>query len=309
MTEEKKGVKVPDFSSKNLNKKPSIKHNISLHTGRLQVDRPQHFNKLEEKGFDMGALKLAIESKLKKKEIQEPSSKVKFTGSSRVLTGIPGLDDVMSGGFEKGSVNMVGGGPGSGKSIFAMQFIINGIEKFNEPGLYVTFEESKTDLYKHMQSFGWDLAKYEKQGKLTILEYTPEQVKKLLDEGGGIMESAVEKIKAKRLVIDSLTAFSLLFDTVLLRREAALDLFKMVSRWGCTTLLIVEQESEIERHRSSTIEFEVDGIVLLYYIRKNDIRERALEILKLRGSQHSAKLFPMKINNHGIVIYPDETVF
>ncbi|MBI2673277.1 hypothetical protein HYX19_03385 [Candidatus Woesearchaeota archaeon] len=309
MAEEKKGIKVPDFNSETSNKKPSAGHNVSLHTGRLQVDRPQHFNKLEEKGFDMNALKTIIESKLKKGKIQEPSSEVKFTGSGRVLTGIPGLDGVMGGGFEKGSVNMIGGGPGSGKSIFAMQFIVNGIEKFNESGLYVTFEENKEELYKHMQPFGWNLEKYEKQGKLTILEYTPEQVKKLLDEGGGIMETVVEKIKAKRLVIDSLTAFSLLFDTVLLRREAALDLFKMVSRWGCTTLLVIEQESEIERHRSNTIEFEVDGIVLLYYIRKGDIRERALEILKLRGSPHSAKLFPMKINNNGIVIYPEETVF
>jgi len=235
----------------------------------------------------------------KKKEIVE----------ERVKTGIPGLDEVMTGGLEKNSVNLVSGGAGTGKSIFAMQFIINGIEQFDEPGIFITFEEQKKKIFKHMLKMGWDLKKLEAEGKLRVIEYTPDKVKKLLAEGGGEVELEIGKIKAKRVVIDSLTAFSLLFKDELARRKALLDLFRMLGKWGCTALLIGEHESDVERHQSIDVEFEVDGIILLYYLRKGDIRNRALEILKLRGSKHASRIFPMKITDEGIKIYPSEAVF
>lgn len=224
-------------------------------------------------------------------------------------TGIEGLDEVMGGGFEKNSVNLVGGGAGAGKSILAMQFLINGIKKFNEPGIFITFEETKKKIYKHMLAFGWDLEKYEKQKKFALVEYAPQQVKKVLSEGGGLIESVITKIKAKRLVIDSLTSFNLLFKDELEKRKASLDLFKLVSKWGCTTLVTVEEETDPEKHISSAVEFEVDGVILLYNIRKGNVRERALEVLKLRGIKHSTKVFPIKIGKIGITVYPQETVF
>jgi len=233
---------------------------------------------------------------------------VKFS-DKRVKTGIDGLDDVMGGGFEPGSVNLLCGGPGTGKSIFALQFLVNGVEKFDEPGVYITFEESKSNIFKHVAGFGWDLKKLEDQGKLAIIEYTPENVKKLLTEGGGEVDLVVENIKAKRIVIDSLTAFALLFNDGLARMEAFLDLFKLIKRWGCTALLIAEDEQDVKKHNPQGIEFEVDGVILMYNIRKGDVRERALEILKIRGVSHSNRIFPMKITNKGIVLFPDETVF
>ncbi|MDP2906818.1 MAG: ATPase domain-containing protein [Nanoarchaeota archaeon] len=253
------------------------KHKISVQTGRLKVGK-------------------------------EPVTKEKGS-EERVSTGIPGLDEVMSGGFEKNSINLISGGAGTGKSIFAMQFIINGITQFNEPGIYITFEEEKEKIQKHMQKMGWDLKKLGDEGKLMIIEYTPDKVKKMLAEGGGDIEWAMGKIKAKRIVIDSLTAFALLFKDELARREAFLDLFRIIEKWDCTALLVVEHEADLERHDSMDVEFEVDGIILLYYLRKGDIRNRALEILKLRGSEHASRIFPMKITDQGIKIYPDEAVF
>lgn len=258
-------------------KKNFKKHSLSLETGKIQIEKAA---KTQEKGKE-----------------------------ERTKTGINGLDEVMGGGFEEDSINIVCGGPGSGKSIFALQFLVNGAEKYNEPGIYITFEESKNKIIKHMKEFGWDLKELEKKGKLEIIEYTPEHVKKLLTEGGGEVDLAVEKIKARRIVIDSLTAFALLFKDELARMEAFLDLFKLIQKWECTALLISEEEQDVEKHHASTIEFEVDGIVLLYNLRKDDVRKRALEILKLRGTQHSNKLFPMKITNKGITIYPEETLF
>ncbi|MFH1331778.1 MAG: ATPase domain-containing protein [archaeon] len=255
-------------------------HNVSVKDGRFQIKRSKDASAESLKAY-----------------------------SDRVKTGIDGLDRVMGGGFEKNSVNIVCGGPGTGKSIFVLQFLINGVEKFNEPGIYITFEEGREKTMRHMATLGWDLKKLEEENKLAIIEYTPNQVRKLLSEGGGEVDIAMENIKAKRIVIDSLSAFALLFKDELARMEAFLDLFKLIQRWDCTALLVTEDEQDIEKHHPTGVEFEVDGVILLYNLRKGDIRERALEILKLRGTEHSNKIFPMKITNRGVVVFPDETVF
>jgi len=136
----------------------------------------------------------------------------------RISTGIPNLDKLIEGGFKKNSINLVAGDPGSGKSIFAMQFLIEGIKK-GEPGVFITFEEKKKKFYEDMLEFGWELEKYEKEKKFVFLEYTPEQVKKILTEGGGIVEEVIEKTKAQRIVIDSITSFSLLYEDNLTKRK------------------------------------------------------------------------------------------
>jgi len=109
--------------------------------------------------------------------------------SSRMSIGIKKLDPLIGGGIKRNSIILVAGGTGTGKSIFAMQFLVDGIKNYNEPGIYITFEERKNKVYEAMLEFGWDLEKYEKEGKFVFLEYTPEQVKKILTEGGGIVEN------------------------------------------------------------------------------------------------------------------------
>ena len=103
-------------------------------------------------------------------------------GIVRVPTGIPGLDKLIQGGLVKNSANLVAGGTGTGKTIFAIQFLVEGVKR-KEPGIYITFEEKKKKVYLDMLEFGWDLEKYEKEGLFNFLEYTPEQVKNILTEG------------------------------------------------------------------------------------------------------------------------------
>ena len=110
----------------------------------------------------------------------------------RVNSGIIGMDKLIEGGFEKNSVNLIVGGSGSGKTIFAMQFLMDGIEK-GENVLYITFEEKKREFFKDMFNFGWDLEKYEKEKKFFFLEYNPEKVRIMLEEGGGAAESRSEE--------------------------------------------------------------------------------------------------------------------
>lgn len=226
----------------------------------------------------------------------------------RIGTGIPNLDRMIQGGLIKNSVNLVAGGAGTGKSIFAMQFLLDGITKHNQGGVYITFEEKKNKVYQDMLAFGWDLEKYEKQGKFVFLEYTPEQVKNILTEGGGIVENVIENIKATRIVIDSITSFSLLYEDELTKKEASLALFELIDKWNCTGILTSQDESKDGNTVTIATEFEVDGIIILYHTKKGAVRTRGLEILKMRGTKIPEKTYALEITSKGIVINPKKLV-
>lgn len=247
------------------------------------------------------ALKEPIKKMLKKagKKISKKNVKLKkvkkiIGKSTRVPTGIPGFDKIIEGGFEDESVNLVVGGSGSGKTIFAMQFLMEGIKR-GEAGLYITFEEKKEEVYEDMLDLGWDLAKAEKAGKFIFLEYSPEKVKMMLEEGGGTIESFVFKYKIKRIVIDSITSFSLLFDDELSKRQAALALFDIIRKWDCTSLLTLQQNPDTGKEAVSSLEFEADSIIFLYFNRIKKERKRFIEVLKMRGTKHSTGIYPLEI--------------
>jgi len=219
----------------------------------------------------------------------------------RVPAGIPGFDKLIEGGFEKNSTNLVVGSTGSGKTIFTVQFLIQGI-RCGENVLYITFEEKKEEFYKNMARFGWHLREYEKKGKFVFLEYSPEKVKLMLEEGGGTIEAIVSKKKIKRLVIDSITSFALLFEHELEKREAALSLFSLIKKWNCTSLLTLQEDPMQRDGASTSIEFEADSIILLYFVRLGMRRHRFIEILKMRGTDHSKEIHPFVIGKHGIEV-------
>ena len=237
---------------------------------------------------------------MKKMRVKKKIKNIKKT--EKINSGIPGFDKLIEGGFEKNSVNLIIGNSGSGKTIFAVQFLIEGI-KNGEKCLYVTFEEKKEEFYRNMLDFGWNLSELEKQGKFTFLEYTPEKVKTMLEEGGGMIESLILDKKIARIVIDSITSFALLFAQELDKREAALSLFDMIRKWNCTSFLTLE-ENTVDRKEgsSSSLEFEVDSIILLYFVRCKEERERFIEVLKMRGTKHSTEVYPFEISKNGIIL-------
>lgn len=311
----------PIFIQQKAKSKKLAEH-VSLETGKLHVHRPDGDLIKEEiekrielpqkqlpsvpAALDILKIKAAAESTLKRE--QPKISKQEIT-EERVPTGIIGLDDVIEGGLRTGSVSIVGGGAGSGKSIFCMQFLVRGIELYNEPGIYISFEENEEKILEDLRRLNWNLEQKIKDKKLIILYYTPEQVEKVLEAGGGIVRDAIESIGARRIVLDSLTAFTLLHENELAKRKAVLKLFDAIYKWRCTALLTLEQEPDPEKHTSAIMEFESDGVILLYNVRKGDVRERSLEVFKMRGVHHAAKIFPMKIDNQGIRIFPEEEVF
>ncbi|MFH1399858.1 MAG: ATPase domain-containing protein [Candidatus Woesearchaeota archaeon] len=220
----------------------------------------------------------------------------------RTPTGIPGFDKIIEGGLVTKSVNLISGDAGTSKSIFCTQYLINGIVKYNEPGLYVSFGERKENVYKEMKLFGWDLEKLEKQGKFMFLEYTPEQVENVIRTGGGIISDVVLSINAKRVVIDSITAITLLYESAVVKRAALLELFDLIRRWNCTALLISESPQVIGQHHTTMEEFQVDGDILMYNVMKNNRRQLFLEVFKMRATCHSRNVYKIIIAKDGLRI-------
>ena len=225
----------------------------------------------------------------------------------RISSGIVGLDKSVEGGFKNGSINLVVGEAGSGKTTFAVQFLVEGIKK-GEGGIYITFEEKKQKLYDDMLEFGWDLAKYEQMGLFKFLEYKPEQIKRVLVEGGGTIDAVITQTKAKRIVIDSITSFALLFQDVLTQKESSLALFELINSWGCTAVLTAQSVHVGSDEMSATLQFEVDSIILLYHFKQRGERVRAIEILKMRGTKTPEITMKLEITSKGLVVHPQEVV-
>lgn len=238
----------------------------------------------------------------KKSDAIKIKVKAKPLKIQRVASGIPNFDRLVEGGFWQRSTNLLVGGPGTAKTIFATQFLIEGLKR-GENCMYVTFEEKKDQFFANMLRFGWDLKKYESSGKFVFLEYTPLKVKNMLEEGGGSIESVILSKKVARLVIDSVSSFILLFDNELERREAALALFNMIKNWNCTSVLTLEEEQVTsEKTPTKAIEFESDGIIISHYLRVKDKRQRYLEILKMKGTKHAESVYKFDITPKGIKV-------
>jgi circadian clock protein KaiC len=245
------------------------------------------------------------------KPVQKTLKSAYAEGGPRIPTGIPGLDDMMEGGFEKGSVNIVAGESGTGKSILSLQYLYNGAIKHGHTCLYITFEEKKDQIKEHMRRFGMNFDELEERKKMFIYEYSPQEVDRFINDGGTI-EKVIRNNGVDRLVLDSITSYAVLFENEQKRRAAIVKLLDTIRKWGCTTVLPSESStiSALGEVRAKfSIEYLADALLAIYSIRKGDVREMALEVLKMRGTAHSKKLAPMKITREGIVLYPDQPFF
>jgi len=233
------------------------------------------------------------------------------TIAKRVRTGINGLDDLIDGGFEKDSIVLIVGSAGTGKTLLSLQFLYEGVTQYDEPGIFLSFEEEESSLYKHAMQFGWDFKKIENEKKFKMLSFKPHQITKILEEGGGQVRDALKEIGAKRIVIDSITAYGLLFSDNYKRREKMLEFFSLLRKWEVTALVVVEDNpSEIENEEGS-IGFISDAVVAMYYRHDEEkgLRIHSLEIVKMRGTKHTNKLCAINFEENGITVYPDVEVF
>ncbi|MDS3862251.1 circadian clock protein KaiC [Thermosynechococcaceae cyanobacterium BACA0444] len=233
------------------------------------------------------------------------------TEVEKVRTMIEGFDDISRGGLPKGRTTLVSGTSGTGKTLLAMQFLYNGITIFDDPGVFVTFEESPNDIIKNALSFGWDLQTLIDQGKLFILDASPDpegqEVAGDFDLSALIerIQYAIRKYKANRVSIDSVTAVFQQYDAASVVRREIFRLAARLKQLGVTTVMTTERVDEYGPvARFGVEEFVSDNVVILRNVLEGERRRRTAEILKLRGTTHMKGEYPFTITQEGINIFP-----
>lgn len=234
---------------------------------------------------------------------------------NRIKTGIKGFDKLIEGGFPEGRSFLISGGTGTGKTIFAIQFLINGAEE-GEPGIYLTLDERPELIREDMLRFGWNIRKLEDNNMIKIIDGTIAKIGIPSDEEFSLpatgfdldkllleLMKAIKKVKAKRVVIDSIPALGMNFENEHDIRRAILKTIYLLSRAGVTTILTTEIDPESKRvGKYGVEEFVSDGVIILYYMGLGTQSNRTLHIRKMRATKHSEDLHPLEINEQGIII-------
>ena len=241
-----------------------------------------------------------------------------------VPTGIPGVDKILGNqGIPRGHTILISGGPGSGKTTFAIQFLYKGATEHDEPGLYVTLDEDPVDIKRNMLKFGWDLGELEKERKLAFFNVSPVRV--VPSEKAGLIQlgmkefkmvkmleairKGIENVNAKRVVIDPVTLFMLQYPDETERIHAMRDLIAEFRRTGCTHLLISELRGTGLEREYQFEEYLSQGVILLRTHLKGDKLVRMFQVEKMRGLGVDTQPRPYDITDSGVEVFPDLTVF
>ena len=228
---------------------------------------------------------------------------------SKAKTGINGLDEITLGGLPRGRPTLVCGGPGCGKTLFSMEFLVKGATLFNEPGVFVAFEEKAEELIMNVASLGFDLAKLQKQKKI-VLDFVRIERGEIEETGDydldGLfirLEHAIDSIGAKRVVLDTIeNLFAGLTNQGILRAELR-RLFLWLKEKGVTAIITGEQ-GDGKLTRQGLEEYVSDCVILLDHRVINQISTRRLRIVKYRGSVHGTNEYPFLIDEEGFSVLP-----
>jgi len=227
----------------------------------------------------------------------------------KTLTGIKGLDEITGGGLPKGRPTLVAGAAGSGKTLLAMEFLVHGAADYNEPGVFMAFEETGEELTKNVKSLGFDLTELSDK-KLISLDYVYVERSEIEETGEYDLDGlfvrlgyAIDSIRAKRVVLDTIEAlFAGLPNEAILRAELR-RLFRWLKEKGVTTIITGERGTDgLTRHGLE--EYVADCVILLDHRIVEQISTRRLRVVKYRGSSHGTNEYPFLIGDKGISVLP-----
>jgi KaiC/GvpD/RAD55 family RecA-like ATPase len=248
--------------------------------------------------------------------------------SKKIATGIQGLDELISGGFPEGRTILVVGGPGTGKTIFAAQFLYKGIYEHNENGVFVSLDESKNHFYSEMQQFGWDFKKAEEERKFAYIDATRMSrvamlkeklykeetralrgkqlsIDKLIEE----LQAKIQWVDAKRVAVDTLAALLYRFPDPVERRTAVVDLIESLSDLGVTNVITTELGHLSLERSALEEEYLVHGVVMMQTLFSGGTTTRAIQVEKMRGAKVNPNLVPYSIDKNGIEVFPNMPLF
>jgi len=221
----------------------------------------------------------------------------------RIESGIPGLDKLIEGGFVKNSVNLVAGQTGTGKTLFCMQYLLNGLKK-GESGVYITLEQRGDEILQDVGRFGWDVEfqKYIKMGKVSLVPLEPTGMEELMTA----TVNYVKKVNAKRFVLDSLSIATMGWkvgemDLTKIRAEV-FAYMKVLKNLGVVSLLVTEIPETDERalSRFGFEEFLSDGVIVLSLLNVGGEVFPNLRVRKMRRTNHKKENYPYEIGNSGL---------
>ncbi len=225
-------------------------------------------------------------------------------------TGVDGLDDILNGGIVRNSTTLVSGNPGAGKSIFGLQYIYNGVELFDEKGIYLSFEENASDLSQAAESIGFenwdeyadngDIKVYDKQVLLRENDFSS-SLELLLDD--------LDDDRYERLVLDSLTMFQLFFEDEREKRTYLLKFTDILRENGLTTLMTNEQGTVFPETEIGLENFLTDGNIFLLQTPTDSGVNRYVWVAKMRKQNIDTDIFPMEIAQGGITVHQNASAF
>jgi len=234
-------------------------------------------------------------------------------GLSKCPTGIAGLDQITKGGLPAGRPTLICGGPGCGKTLFGMEFLVRGAQEFGEPGVFVAFEERPEELAQNVESLGFDLSKLERQKKLFV-EYIHIERSEIAETGEYDLEAlflrlgdAIDTVGAKRVVLDTLETLFAAFDNEAILRSELRRLFRWLKDRGVTAVITAER-GEGKLTRQGLEEYVSDCVIFLDHRVHDQVATRRLRVVKYRGTSHGTNEYPFLIDEDGIDVLPITTI-
>jgi len=227
----------------------------------------------------------------------------------KVPSGIRGLDEITAGGLPRGRPTLVCGGPGCGKTLFAMEFLVRGVCEHGEPGVFMAFEETEEELAANVASLGFDIKELEAKKKL-LIDYVRVERSEIEETGEYDLEGlfvrlqlAIETVGAKRVVLDTIESLFVSLPNPLVLRSELRRLFHWLKHRGMTVVMTGEK-GEGSLTREGLEEYVSDCVIFLDHRVNEQISTRRLRIVKYRGSVHGTNEYPFLIDENGFSIFP-----
>jgi circadian clock protein KaiC len=221
--------------------------------------------------------------------------------SERISTGNIELDTLLDGGFLKNSMILIAGNPGAGKTILSSNFIYEGALN-EEPGVYACFAETRKRLIQDMKKFGVDFEPLIRRRKIEVLDLSIGSEIEVQSALNQIFET-ITTLKARRLVVDSIAAMAMGFETEFEKRHLIRLLYRLILKTGCTTIAITDIPWNSDRIGESIEEFVADGVILMeHHYDEAETLKRHIRITKMRGTNHSRRTHKYIINESGLKI-------